>query len=97
MIPLHDDNPTSMRPVVTVALIAACVVVFLWQLGLPTGEQERIIYALGIIPAVVFGERTLSHEIVMVPATVTVITSMFLHGGWLHLGGNMLYVWIFGN
>ena len=53
MIPLHDDNPTEIKPYVTVGLIAACVLVYLWQLSLGEG-QVGAIYALGVIPAVLF-------------------------------------------
>lgn len=96
MIPLHDDNPTTIKPYVTVALIASCTVVFLWQLSLGAGGQ-RAIYGLGVIPAVLLDNKILQPSLVMVPAAMTVITSMFLHGGWMHLLGNMLYLWIFGN
>ncbi len=97
MIPLHDDNPTTLTPFVTIGLIVACVAVFLWQVTLPPGGFERAVYAYGMIPAVLFGERALPAELAAVPATVSVITAMFLHGGWMHLIGNMLYLWIFGN
>jgi membrane associated rhomboid family serine protease len=97
MIPLHDDNPTTLTPFVTVGLIVACVAVFLWQLGLSPGAAERAVYAYGMIPAVLFGERNLPAELAAIPATLTVVTSMFMHGGWMHLIGNMLYLWIFGN
>ncbi len=97
MIPLHDDNPTTLRPVVTVGIIAAATAVFLWQITLPEDEQLRIVYALGLVPAVLFGDSALPPGVAMVPAEATVLTSMFLHGGLLHLAGNMLYLWIFGN
>ena len=96
MIPLHDDNPTSIKPYVTIALIAFCVAVFLWQLSLGAASK-RILYALGVIPAVLFDIKSLNPELVIVPPAATVFTSMFLHGGWMHLIGNMLYLWIFGN
>lgn len=96
MIPLHDDNPTTITPVLTLGLIAICVLVFLWQLSLGP-QQERVIYALGVIPAVLFGHLQLPEALVLVAPTTTVFTSMFLHGGWMHLIGNMLYLWIFGN
>ena len=96
MIPLHDDNPTAIKPYVTVALIASCTAVFLWQLSLGAAA-ERAVYALGVIPAVLFDNITLSPELAIVPPVATIVTSMFLHGGWMHLIGNMLYLWIFGN
>jgi membrane associated rhomboid family serine protease len=96
MIPLHDDNPTDLPPVFTILLIAACVLVFLWQISLGKA-QERAILALGAIPSVLLGERRLSPELALVPPELTILTSMFLHGGWMHLVGNMLYLWVFGN
>jgi membrane associated rhomboid family serine protease len=97
MIPLHDDNPTTIRPIVTVSFIAACVLVFVWQVSHDARGQQLVVYSLGAIPAVLFGERQLPTELAVVPAYVTLITSMFMHGGWMHLLGNMLYLWIFGN
>jgi membrane associated rhomboid family serine protease len=96
VIPLHDDNPTELTPVLTVAIIAVCVVVFFWQLSLGPG-QERVILALGVVPAVLFDLKQLAPGLAIVPAEATVFTSMFLHGGFMHLIGNMLYLWIFGN
>jgi membrane associated rhomboid family serine protease len=96
MIPLHDDNPTTIKPVVTIVFIVGCVLVFLWQLSL--GPQAvQAVFALGMIPAVLFDIKQLSPELAVVPAWLTLLTSMFLHGGWMHLIGNMLYLWIFGN
>jgi len=95
MIPLHDDNPTELTPVITVAIILACVLVFLYQVSLPAGPGELFVFEFGAIPAVVFGQAHL--PAVAIPAYATLITSMFLHGGWMHLIGNMLYLWIFGN
>ncbi len=96
MIPLRDDNPTSITPVLTVTLIAACVLAFLWQLSFGA-QQARVVFALGLIPAVLFGHAQLPEGIALVAPEVTLFTSMFLHGGWMHLIGNMLYLWIFGN
>jgi membrane associated rhomboid family serine protease len=96
MIPLRDYNPIRIRPVVTIGLIALCILVFLWQLTLPEGGQAAV-YSLGLIPAVFLGGAELPPELQAVPAPLTLITSMFLHGGLLHLGGNMLYLWIFGD
>ncbi len=97
MIPLHDDNPTEIVPVVTVAFIAACVLVFLWQMGLGSRGNEVAVMALGVIPAVLLHKAELPPELALVPSYLTPFTSMFLHGGFMHLAGNMLYLWIFGN
>jgi membrane associated rhomboid family serine protease len=97
MIPLHDDNPTEIAPVVTVAIIAICTFVFLWQVSLGGQGLQATVYSLGVIPAVLLNKVDLPAEAVLVPAYLTVITSMFLHGGFMHLAGNMLYLWIFGN
>lgn len=96
MIPLHDDNPTAITPVLTYGLVGLNVLMFFWQLSLGPA-QEQFIYALGVIPAVLFDTRELPPEVALVPPEVTIFTSMFLHGGWAHLLGNMLYLWIFGN
>jgi len=96
-LPLSDDNPTRRAPFVTWAIIAGCVAVFLWQTSLGPRAGQAIVYALGMIPAVLFGSARLPPELRLVPAPLSVLTSMFLHGGWMHLLGNMLYLWIFGN
>jgi membrane associated rhomboid family serine protease len=97
MIPLHDDVPTQRPPVVTVALIIACSLVFLWQQTLSEHEQIAVVYEYGVIPAVLFHKAELPEELRVIASQWSVLTSMFLHGGWLHLIGNMLYLWIFGN
>ncbi len=97
MIPLHDDNPTERTPVVTIGWIAACVLVFFYQVSLPAGAGETFVFQYGAIPALVFGEVDPPEMGVTIPAYATLLTSMFLHGGWMHLIGNMLYLWVFGN
>lgn len=97
MIPLKDDNPSRLTPFVNYALIAACVLVFLWQMTLGPQGGQMAVYALGVIPAVLLGDAELPSDVAMVGPWATVITSMFLHGGILHLLGNMLYLWIFGD
>ncbi len=82
---------------VTIALIAACVLVYAWQFTREGDGVARIVFGLGMIPAVVTGERHLAPELVMVPAELTLITSLFLHGGFWHLIGNMLFLWVFGD
>jgi membrane associated rhomboid family serine protease len=93
-LPLYDDNPTTRIPVVTYALIGLCAIVFLWQLG----QDDRVVaYSFGMIPSVLFGTAALPAKLAVVPPWATIFTSMFLHSGWLHIGGNMLFLWIFGN
>ena len=96
-IPLYDDNPTTRPALVTWAIILACVAVFLWQLGLAPREEVRASYALGLVPAVLFGTKALPPGAAMVSPWATIYTSMFLHGGWMHLIGNMWFLWIFGD
>ncbi|MBX2882176.1 MAG: rhomboid family intramembrane serine protease [Granulosicoccus sp.] len=97
MFPIHDDNPIRIIPFLTYTIIAVCIAVFIYQFTRDLEVQQNLIYALGVIPAVIFGESSLPRGLVWVPAYATVFTSMFLHGGWMHLIGNMLYLWVFGN
>ena len=99
LLPLHDHNPLKhiRFGYLTVAIIAACVVVFLYQASLPERDATRFVFAYGAIPAVVFGLNALPAEIAQLPATATLVTSMFLHGGVMHLVGNMLFLWVLGD
>jgi membrane associated rhomboid family serine protease len=97
MIPLHDDNPTTIKPVFTVGFIGACVLVFLYQFSLGPKVGQVLVFQYGAIPAVIFGFESLPSGVQVIPASFTLMTSMFLHGGIMHLIGNMLYLWIFGN
>jgi membrane associated rhomboid family serine protease len=91
MIPLRDENPTRSTAFVTIALIVANVAVFFYELTLTTTQQVNTFFAdFALVPSEILTDHTL-------PVYGTVISSMFLHGGWLHLIGNMLYLWIFGN
>lgn len=87
MIPLKDDNPRLGFPVINTALIVANIAVFLHQVFLPEVETERFIYAYGAIP----------EQISQGMNYASLFTSMFLHGGLLHILGNMLYLFIFGD
>jgi len=97
MIPLKDDNPISGRPVVTYFLIGICVVIFLMQLGSQSYKTGQIFYSYGLIPSVLMGHDQLPMDLYAVPAYLTIFTSMFMHGGFMHLIGNMLYMWIFAD
>ena len=97
MIPLKDDNPTSNRPLVTYFLIGLCVVVFLIQLGSQSFRTGQLFYSYGLIPSVLMGHNQLPLDLYTVPAYLTIFTSMFMHGGFMHLIGNMLYMWIFAD
>jgi membrane associated rhomboid family serine protease len=97
MIPIGDINPDPRRsfPIVTVALIAANVAVFLWQQSLGTGFNQAVM-AYGAVPY----EITSGQDINVpgpTPIHLTLLTSMFMHANWMHLGGNMLFLWIFGD
>jgi len=97
MIPLRDDNPAGRKPYVTVTLIVLCVLVFLWQFSHDDRGQQLIALELGVVPALLFGDPPLPEWMDPAPALVTVFTCMFLHGGWMHLIGNMWYLWLFGD
>lgn len=96
MIPLHDDNPTSIFPVITIAFIVACTLVWFWEFSLGPVIQQAIM-TYGAIPAEVVGSGYVPPQADSIPSWLTVFTSMFMHGGWMHLIFNMLYLWIFGN
>lgn len=91
MIPFRDDVPAKRYPVVTVGIIVLNVLVFFYQLSLPRSGLEQFIFAYGVVPGQL-GQGG------MLPAfSVSMLTSIFLHGGWFHLFGNMWYLWIFGD
>lgn len=96
MIPISDDNPTRLAPVLTVALILACTAVYLWEFSLGRAMDGALV-VFGFTPASLFAGYVPAPDIGQVPAWLTILTSMFLHGSVLHLAGNMLYLWIFGN
>jgi len=97
MFPLKDENPTQIAPVVTWMLIAVNVLVFLYQITLGPSLARDFVFQYGSIPAVVLGHGKLPDNLASIPPFVSVFTSMFLHGGWMHLIGNMWFLWIFGN
>jgi membrane associated rhomboid family serine protease len=97
VIPLKDDSPSALKPLVTISLIAACACVFLWQRSLDTASARHAVAALGAIPAVLLTDARLPTELQWIPRFASPFTSMFLHGGWMHLLGNMLFLWIYGD
>ena len=94
MIPIGDSTRRRTTPYVNVALIIASVLVFLYELSLSTIDVGRFFQDWGVIP-VQLVDWLESPSVVEEPSTV--VTSMFIHGGWLHLIGNMLFLWVFGD
>ena len=97
MIPLKDDNPTYSTPIITYFIIGICVIVFLLEISSPNYKSGAIFYSWGVIPASLIHNLQLPDEVYRVPPTITLFTSMFMHGGFMHLIGNMLYMWIFAD
>ncbi len=90
MIPIRDGIPTRQTPVVNYLLIAANVLVFLWMFLMPESALETMVNKYAMVPAHFADGVTLADMI-------TIFTSMFMHAGWAHIGGNMIYLWIFGD
>jgi membrane associated rhomboid family serine protease len=91
VIPLRDENPTRSFPWLTIVLIAANVAVFVYELTLGPSELQAFWTRWAIVPSRFLADPLAPAEL------ATIVTSMFLHAGWLHVLGNMLYLWIFGN
>jgi membrane associated rhomboid family serine protease len=96
LIPLRDHNPRVRFPLMTLVLVLTNVLVYLWQATLPRLVGDRLLLVAGAIPREItslqdFGPRAL------VPVPLTILTSMFLHGGLLHVLGNMWFLWVFGD
>ncbi|MDJ0833632.1 MAG: rhomboid family intramembrane serine protease [Gammaproteobacteria bacterium] len=98
-IPIHDKNPLKIVvfQLVTVTIILLCSGAFLWQLSLPQQAENVAVYAFGLVPSVLFDVNILPAEVNALPSELTLFSYMFLHGGWLHLLGNMLFLWVFGD
>jgi membrane associated rhomboid family serine protease len=99
-LPLYDGVPLAYlkAPLVTRGLIGACAAAWLLTgLGLLPVSETRIVAGLGVIPAVLFGTAALPQGLPLVPEPITLVTSLFLHGSFLHLAGNMLFLWVFGD
>jgi rhomboid family protein len=94
-IPLKDNNPSRSYPVVNITLILANVVVFLYQFALPPYDQKMFVLSNSMVPARILA--FLSGHVGFEAAFLPFFTSMFLHSGLLHIAGNMLFLWIFGD
>ncbi len=94
MIPLKDKNPTKHFPIVNILLIVMNIIAFVYQISLGPRLEEALFH-YGLTPSAVSQTIRLGTYSPMI--LLTFVTSLFLHGGWLHLGGNMLYLWIFGD
>ncbi len=107
MFPYKDDNPTELPPIVTVAIIAANVLVWLFIQGMGSSEAlVRSVCDLGLVPGELLQTAKPGSGVELAPGLfcvvgaphyTTILTSMFTHGGWLHLIGNMVFLWVFGN
>ena len=95
--PFADENPTTKKPIVSWSIIFICSLIFLNYVFEQEYIKEQIFLSFGMIPAILFGHSELSSSLKVVPAFISIITSMFLHGGWMHLIGNMTYLYIFGD
>ena len=95
--PFADENPTSKIPIFNWLIILICSITFLKYIFEHNYVQEQLFISFGMIPAILFGYSELSTQLKIIPTYITIITSMFLHGGWMHLIGNMMYLYIFGD
>ena len=99
MLPIgDDDSDRRMAPLVNYALIAINILVFVLLQGM--GANEKFTYAYSTVPAEILTGKDISAGVLEptpIPVYFTLITSMFMHGGWAHLLGNMLFLWVFGD
>ena len=98
-IPFHDKNELRFIPFqyVTILLIAANVAVFYWQSTLTEQADVALAMGAGMIPASLFGTAQLPSQLAMMPPELTLLSHLFLHGDWLHLAVNMVFLWVFGD
>ena len=95
--PFADENPTTKKPILNWLIIFICTIIFFKYIFEHSYVKEQLFISFGMIPATLFGYSELSGQLKIIPAYLTVITSMFFHGGWMHLIGNMTYLYIFGD
>ena len=97
IFPFADENPTNKKPVISWLIIFICSSIFLNQIFDPVYITEQTFLSFGMIPAILFGYSELSEPLKIIPPFLSIFTSMFLHGGWMHIIGNMTYLYIFGD
>ncbi len=98
--PLYDKNPLKVIrfQMVTVTLLVLNVGIFLWMQFLMEPPVRHGLYlSFGLVPAVMTGKAALAEKLHLIPALASVVTYMFLHGGWMHLIGNMAFLWVFAD
>jgi membrane associated rhomboid family serine protease len=98
-LPLHDKNPLTIVAFqfVTLMTIVLSIGVFLWQKSLSGEAAVYASYAYGLLPSVFLHQQSLPPEVHALPTLLTLVSYMFLHGSWVHLLGNMLFLWVFGD
>jgi len=99
VVPIRDDNPTQTTPYVTYLLILLNILIFFYQLTLSPPQLEAFFQTWAVVPRQLTASFETGGALAVggVPEWFTLVSSQFLHGGFLHLAGNMLYLWIFGN
>ena len=97
MIPLRDDQPRFSTPVVNYFVIALNLLIFFGEASLADASLKSLLFQFGLVPSHVIGVLTGARHLNPLVVLVPFVTSMFLHGSWLHVGGNMLFLWIFGD
>jgi len=96
MIPLKDDVPTRSLPIITISIVLVNIFIFVWSRTLSVGSEMELVHRYALVPKELL--TSLASRPDLLPYNVlTIFTSMFLHGGILHIAGNLLYLWIFGN
>ena len=95
--PLFDDNPSKKTPFVTWIIIIICFLIFFYQSNLNIVEYNKFIFSFGLIPAILSNQFELPENLNIIHPILTLISSAFLHAGWMHILGNMFYLWIFGD
>lgn len=97
MVPLHDNTPTEITPWVNYGLIGTNMLVFLYALTLAPSQLEALFQTFAVVPEQLTASFQSGSPTQLGTEGLTLITSQFLHGGFLHLGGNLLFLWVFGN